>query len=357
MNLCRENLADLLPHFTVVGLSHQTAPLLLRERVAVVAAALSRPPWQVAGESLLLSTCNRTELYLGNSSQPASLLALPPFSALTPAEAAAAVYTKQGVAALHHLCRVAAGLDSMVVGETEILGQVRRAQQAAQAAGSAGPLLTLLWQEACRTAAEVHTRTALGRGHTSVSSVAVQLAAQLFPQLATASILVIGAGEVALATLKSLVEREAREIVVVNRSVERSAAMAGRFAARTAGFEALAELLPQADIVISATAAPHPVVRAAQLAAALQQRQRDLPLLLFDLAVPADIEPPAADGSGLHLYNLDSLQALADSNKARRHASIAAAGQIVQARIAALTGQNLSHISTTSGKIATCVTE
>ncbi len=324
-------------HLTVVGINFHNTPVELLEKLSIrpldVPTVLERmrsrcPPVEL----LLLSTCNRTELYAAGSEAQDS------FAQLTELllgqvgdcrrQLQPYLYHWQGQEALAHLMKVAASLDSMVVGETEILGQVKQAYEAAQAAGTIGGCLAPVMQRVLKVAKRVRAETAVARGRVSVGSVAVELVEMVFADLAAKTVLVVGTGEVSEQTLKHLVEKGVKEAMVLSRSTERGRALASRYGGVVVAFERLAEYLPRADIVVSSTGAPHFVIHAAAVGRAMLARDQR-PMFLIDLAVPRDIEPATGELENVHLCDIDDLQKLAGENLARRQAAVAQALEIV----------------------------
>ena len=326
-------------NLAVLGINFKTAPVEIRElasfRAADVPATLQRMTTAFPGaEFVLLSTCNRTELYLSGLDATTHRLALGR-SLLRNAEAATATgaeshfYLKTGQEAAEHLLTVASSLDSMVVGETEILGQVKQAFALAGEAGSYGRSLPALFHHAFRCAKRVHSETDISRGRVSISSVAVEFAEKVFSDLSAKTVMIIGAGEMAELALKSLVERGARDVLVLNRSLEHGQALAERHGGKAIPFDLLEDYLPQADIVISSTSAPHAVVHAAAVRRAMEIR-RGRPALLIDIAMPRDIEAAAGEIKDVYLYHIDDLQRVAAENMARRQEGVEKAWQIVR---------------------------
>jgi glutamyl-tRNA reductase len=301
----------------LAGTSHRYAPLELRERVALDRAAAGRLAAELAGEgreAVCLSTCNRTELYVAcEDSEAAEALAVDALVALEPA-VEPALYRLHDEAAALHLFRVAAGLDSMVPGEGEILGQVRVAFEA----GSTGPLLDRLFRQALNVGRRVRTQTAIGESPASVSAAAAALAEQVFGELAGRSILIVGAGKISEQAARNLLSRGARIAVVVNRTAERGRDLAWRLGAEALPLEALEQQLAEADVVVSSTSAPGYVVGPESVARAVKRR-RGQPLLLIDLAVPRDLDPAIHELDGAYLYDIDDLEAIvADTLSGRR---------------------------------------
>jgi glutamyl-tRNA reductase len=294
----------------VVGTSHRRAPLALRERLrldAHAARGLALALRTRGDEAVVLSTCNRTELYL---------VCAHPADAVTRAEDAlvrlggspvrSTLFRRRGEGAAEHLFEVAGGLDSLVPGESQILGQVRDAYRLARAAGTAGPLLSRLFDQAVRTGKRVRSETILGRD-VSIPSVALQLAERDLGYLTQRRVVVVGTGAMAELVLAKLLFRDLSEIVLVGRTQARTAKLAARFGARPASLDALPRELLQADLVITATSAPGVVVRATDVANALARRG-NRQLVLLDLAVPRDVDPRAAAVEGCRIHDVDDLE-------------------------------------------------
>lgn len=333
-------------NFSVLGINFHTAPVELREQASFTAAAVPAVLGRVCAEfpgaeAVLLSTCNRTELYLAGIDVEAGKRALIRLllKDAAPHEFAAAekhFYVKKDLNVAKHLLAVAAGLDSMVVGETEILGQVKQAYLLAEQARASGKTMAPLFQNTFRIAKRVHTETNLGRGRVSVSSIAVEFAEKVFENLGSKTVMIVGAGETAELVLKSLAERGAKNVLVLNRSMERALKLAERYGGRAIPYDLLNDYLPRADIVISSTSAPHCVIREASVRKALAVR-RGLPMLLIDIAVPRDIETAAGELDNVYLYDIDDLQRMAAENLAKRQEAVDAAWKIVQEGSAEIT--------------------
>ncbi len=329
-------------HLFCIGLNHRTADLALRERVAFseedIRAALARlgcgqngaRPAQVA-EMVILSTCNRTEIY-ATSPAPDVFSVLEAF--LTEAKGLPAerlsgrLYRYRDAEAVAHLFRVAAGLDSLVLGEPQILGQVTRAWELARGQGTVRAVLGRLFQAAVHAGKRVRTETAIGHNPASVASVAVRLAGQVLPSLREARVLVLGAGEMAEHTVQALRRRGVTRLRVMNRTLSRAQALAQRWQAEATTFEHLIAGLAWADVVIASTGAPHPLIHRRQVAEALPHRA-GRPLLILDIAVPRDVDPAVADLSGVQVYDLDALQQHLDQALAARKAAIPQAEAIL----------------------------
>lgn len=299
-----------------LGVSHKTAPVALRERLALpdgrAAGILSdltgRPEIH---EAVAISTCNRTELYLVVSDPvEAESLALAELSrqaGIRPTELLGRLYSLRGADAVRHLFSVASGLDSMIVGEAEVQGQVKRAYERALVEGATGPISNRLFRDALGAGKRVRTETALGRSRVSVSSVAVDIARDTLGDLETRRVLVIGAGENGELTAKSLAERGVNTVFVANRRYDRAIGLAQRFGGKAVRFDDLPAEIVNADMVISCTSSPHQIVGADELAVVVEQRA-GRPLLLMDIAVPRDIDPRVRELAGITLYDMDDLQ-------------------------------------------------
>lgn len=327
-----------------LGLDHTTAPISLRERVAfneeTARAALSRLGCGSLNtplhEMVILSTCNRMELYAvsGETTFDALETFLFETRRLQVEEYAPHFYRYSGEQVVRHLFRVAAGLESQVLGEPQILGQVTRALEIARAAGSGGPLLNRLFQDAIHAGKRVHTETAISRHPTSISSLAAAWIERLFQPIEEAQIVVLGAGEMADLAIKALRQRGAHRILVLNRTLERAQALASRWDAEVSTFEAMESALERADVVITSTAAPHIVLSAAMVEKALKQRP-SRPLILIDIALPRNIDPACAALPGVHFYDLDSLESHLENSLAERLSQVPLAEQILEEEIQA----------------------
>jgi glutamyl-tRNA reductase len=301
---------------TLVGLSHQVAPVELREKVALdsaAAAALARS----LGDAVCLSTCNRTELYLADVPEPEAIGAL---ERLAGAPLDGVLYRLHEEAAALHLFRVAAGLDSLVPGEGEILGQVRQAFEAVDP----GPLLDRVFRQALAVGKRVRTETAIGESPASVSSAAAALASQVFGELAGRRVLLVGAGKVGELAAANLASRGAQIAYVANRSPERARELARRFGAEPIELERVAAVLGTVDVAVSSTSAAELVLRAGDVPA-----RRRRPLFFIDIAVPRDLDPAIGTLDGCFLYDIDDLEAVVADTLAGRRAEADRAEQLV----------------------------
>jgi glutamyl-tRNA reductase len=298
----------------LVGTSHRHAPVELRELVAFAPGRAGEIAAMLAGEdgeAVALSTCNRTELYLA-CEDPAGALergagALATLAGLPAGELEGSLYTLLDEDAARHLFRVAAGLDSMIRGEGQILGQIRSAYEAAQEAQATGPALHRLFRHALRTGKRVRTETGIAENPASVSTAAVELVERVFEDIRGTKVLLLGAGKIGELAALELVARGASEIVVANRSLERASLLAERFGARATSLEALEDELALADVVVASTGSAGYLVTAEQVERALAGR-RERPVFFVDIAVPRDLDPAINDLAGCYLYDIDDLQ-------------------------------------------------
>jgi glutamyl-tRNA reductase len=324
----------------VVGVSHQTAPVEVRERFAyleqdVPAALEALRRATGVEEAVLLSTCNRTELYLYPAFGPETIelaermLAEKAGPLSRPIDAY--LYRHRDLEAVRHLFRVASGLDSLVMGEAEVQGQVRDAYHIASTAATpplAGPVLNRLFQTALSVGGRVRSETPIGEGAASVASVAVELAKKIFGDLNGRRVMVLGAGSTAELVVDALGREGAHDVTVVNRTYERASDLARRFSGRAIGLHELSGGLRDVDIVIASTAAPHAVLRRVTFNEAFPHG-RSRPLLIVDIAIPRDVEPSIGDEANVFLYNIDDLRKLIDDTLERRQEAVVAADRIV----------------------------
>ncbi len=337
----------------VIGLSHHSAPVTVRERFAFAEARIPATLQMlrnsgIATEAVILSTCNRVELYAVTALEPrAAFPALREFlincheyrDPLTDE-----LYTLTEPNSLEHLFKVASGLDSMVLGETEILGQLKKAYDLALQHQHSGSRLNKAFQKAFNVAKQIRTETNIQRGSVSVGSVAVELAEKIFTTLSGHQVMVIGAGDTSEKTARALLSRGAHSIIVSNRSHERAEELAKQLDGRAVLFDEWAKEFPQIDIVISSTSAPHYVLDRARLAPLMKLR-KNRPLLLIDIAVPRDIEPEVNFLENVYLYNIDDLQAIADNYLKQRKSEIVRCEAIIREKAKALLGRYASAAS------------
>jgi len=327
-----------------VGINHKTAPVSLRERLAfgpdVLAEAfndlVSRPEVE---EAAILSTCNRTEIYCVHQAPDPGYLAdwLSGFHGLDPNLITPHLYTYTDGEAVAHILRVASGLDSMILGEPQILGQVKDAYHAAIRAGAAGKLLSRLFQHTFSVAKQVRTDTAICSSPVSVAFAAVDLARQIFSDLSTQTALLIGAGDTIELAARHLHQRGIGRMIVANRTVERAHALAGQFDAYAIALTEIAVHLPEADILISSTASPLPILGKGSVERALKARKRR-PMFMVDIAVPRDIEPEVGELSDVYLYTVDDLQEVIDGNMRSRREAADQAEEIIDLHVEVFMG-------------------
>lgn len=310
-----------------IGLNHQTAPVEVRERAAVRETereVILSHLRQHAREVMLLATCNRTEVYLaGIEGDP-----LAAFEGAWGHSLRDHLYLYEGAQAAHHLYRVAAGLNSLVLGETQIQGQVKRAWQDAQSRGDTGALLNKAAQGALNAGKRVRSETGLSDKVVSVSSVAVELAEQVLGDLQGRTALILGAGETAELTMIHLKAAGIGNVLVINRTEARAKQLAEKLGGRACPGELLMQVLPQADVVIASSAAPHYLLGKAAVEGAINARGK--PMMFIDISVPRILNPDIAELEDAHLYNLDDLQSVVSRNLAARRAALPQAEGIVE---------------------------
>lgn len=327
------------PPIVCLGVNHRTAPVEVRERLACSLEQLL-PVGAPFGEVLLLSTCNRLELYACSPAGPDGLEEaltglLCRATGVGEDELAGHLYTQRGWDAAAHLLRVSTGLDSLVLGEPQILGQVTDAFMQATEAGSLGHCLTQLFRAAIRAGKRARSETAISANPASISSVALALAQQHAGDLRRRRVLVIGAGEMGRLTLKALGHRGAGCVEVVNRTFARAESAAATFGGCAFPLDRLAERLAEADVVIAATGAPQPILTRQAVAEAVALRP-DRPLLLVDLAVPRDIDPAVGDLPGVSLYDVDDLRGSLDEALSTREGEVPRVEAIIAEEVAGL---------------------
>ncbi len=306
----------------VVGLNHKSAPVDIREKLAFnnnsVSNALSLFSQKYASsEAVILSTCNRVEMYASSASDAVKLedilSFLAEFHKIEKSEFSQYMYHYKDDRAVMHLFHVSSSIDSMVIGESQILSQVKEAYTLASMEQSTGKILNQLFQQALNISKTIHTNTSIGQGKVSISSVAVEFAEKIFQDFAGKMVLVVGAGEMCELLLKHLYEEGARTIIVANRTFERAQAIADMFQGQAIKYELLGEYLSKADIIITSTSAPHYVIHSDQVKDAIKHR-RGNPIFLIDIAVPRDIEPSVGNIDNVYLYNIDDLQSVVNQN-------------------------------------------
>jgi glutamyl-tRNA reductase len=325
----------------VAGLSFKTAPVDVREKLAVHPSQLRCHGCRLRiggdlAEVVLLSTCNRVEVYGVTPKVNGNVHRL--FQHLSAGEVdfAPHLYIKEGAEAVQHLFSVVSGLDSMVIGETEITGQVKQAYLAAQGAKLTGRITNRLFQTALQAAKEIRTQTGIGRGATSVGSVAVELAERIFDHdLSAKTVMIIGAGKMGEACVRHLAKKGARSVLVSNRSYDRAVSLAAEFGGRAVRFDNCLAAMSEADIVVSSTGSPNTILHRAEVASVMSAR-RNQPLFLIDIAVPRDIDADVDQLENVFLYNVDHLEAIVRENVRQREQELARCQAILHERTVAL---------------------
>jgi glutamyl-tRNA reductase len=322
----------------LIGVNHKTAPIEVRERIAISRDDLPETTRALAAvpgvaECMIVSTCNRVEILAAVETDAAGLAGfLQRHFGLDPALLAPHLYEHRDQEAVRHLFRVAASLDSMVVGEPQILGQVKEAFAVAHAAGTIGGQLEHLLQSTFAAAKKVRTETEIGSNSVSIASVAVELARKIFGSLQGRTVFLVGAGKMSELAARHLVQQGAGAILVTNRTLERARRMAESFAGQVIPFEQLYEAASQADIVISSTGAPHPIFRR-EHGQAFMHRRRNRPMFFIDIAVPRDVDPAMGKLEGIFVYDIDDLQAVAAAHMVERSREATDAEALIAAEV------------------------
>ncbi len=328
-------------HLLLVGVSHRTAPVDLRERLDFATRGVDAAVASLAGratnsEAAVVSTCNRAEIYLAAEDAERAredvLEFLREFHGVEAHEVRPHLYERQDAEAARHLFRVAAGLDSLVVGEPQILGQVKEAYSTASAQQSVGPLLNKLFHGSFLAGKRVRSETSLGEGAVSVSYAAVSLARKIFGSLEQRTVAVVGAGEMGKLTALHLKAQGISRMLITSRTMSHAAALAETMQATAVPWEQLHRALADSDIVITATGATLPILARADVAAIMKPR-RNRPLFIIDIAVPRDVDPAAGALDEVFLYNIDDLQAIVQENLTRRAAEMSRAERIVEEEV------------------------
>lgn len=323
------------------GINHHVAPVDVRERLAVgnheVADVLHRMK-SIEGltEAVVVSTCNRVEFYAASICPERALDGIRDYLE-TRTGFEAPLYHHDTPRSVRHLFRVASGLDSMVLGETEILGQVKQAYAAASGAGTTSRTLNRLFQNAFRVAKSVRTETQINRGATSVGAVSVELAGKIFGDLRHRRVMVLGAGETSERTARSLVSRGVKTVIVSNRTFDRAAALAAEIGGMAIHFDHWQNEFSEVDILVSSTAAPHHLITRERLEPMMRQRA-GRPLFIIDLAVPRDVDPAVNRLEGVYLYDIDSLQDIARRSLSVRQREIDHCERIIDAHVVDFVG-------------------
>jgi len=330
-----------MPELLALGVSHKTAPLDLRERLSLtegraVSALAELTAAPEIHEAAAISTCNRTELYLIVSdpveAESAALGVLTRQAEIRPTELLGHLYSLRAGDAARHLLQVTAGLDSMILGEAEIQGQVKRAYELAMVEGATGPVLNRLFRGALSAGGRAREETGISEKGVSIPSVAVELARRTIGDLSDRRVLVVGAGETAELVARALVARGVETVFVANRHYDRAIGLAQRFGGTAVRFDELPEQLGSADIVVSATNSPHHIVERDGLAAVMEQRP-ERPLLAIDIAVPRDIDPECREIAGVTVHDIDDVQQIVERNEGGREAEARRAERIIDTEL------------------------
>lgn len=332
-------------HLVVIGLNYRTAPLEVRERASIDASMLPGALSALTGtgvvkECLILSTCNRTEAYACTPSREddgAIVASLAGVCGLNPESIGPHLYSYAGHKAAEHLFRVASGIDSMVIGEAQVLGQVKEAFAAASSLGHTGSILNPLFQQALEVGKRARTETEISRGAFSVGSVAVQVAKSIFEGLDGRTVLIIGSGKMAGLMITHLCSCATGRILVSNRTFEKAEGLARQFSGRPIEFDDIPGVLETADIVISSTGSRKPVISKDTVSRAMRARH-EKPMFFIDIAVPRDIEPGVQDLDNVFVYNIDDLQSAVQSDASNREREIARVEEIISEEVAKFMG-------------------
>jgi glutamyl-tRNA reductase len=309
-------------HIRLIGLNHKTAPIDIREKVSFQADKLDRALLELkkssaVRENLILSTCNRTELYAVTDGESAGedLLRsfLSDFHGLRHQDLVRYLYEKRDRDAVEHLFEVVSSLDSMIVGETQIFGQVKDAYFKARSLNTLGRTLDFVFEEAIRVGKKVRTQTQIGKGAVSTSTAAIELARKIFETLEGRTVMIIGAGKIGEMTVKNLYSRGVSTVLVANRTLQKARELAEAFGGKALPFDGILDCMSNADIIISSTSAPHFVVTKDQAAGVMQKRGNE-PLFFIDLGLPRNIDPQVNTIDNVYLYNIDDLASVRDAN-------------------------------------------
>ena len=318
-----------------MGLNHETAPVQVREHFAVSAETQGEKARDIValstiGESVVISTCNRTEVYAAAEHADVGLEYLREYMAEGhDPEEMEYLYTKSGQDVARHLFRLVAGLDSMVLGETEIFGQVKQAYKQALESGATKGVLNKLFQKSFSVGKKLRTHTRIQMGQTSVGNVAVDLAEKIFGKLKGSEVMVIGAGETSRLVAKSMMSRGASHLTVTNRTLERAQELAAELNGEAVSFDQWEDALSRVDVIVSSTGATEPVLKASQIEA-VRRKRKYRPLFLVDIAVPRDVEPEVGEIDEVYLYDIDKLQVLADEARESREQQVRLCEQMIE---------------------------
>ena len=324
-------------HLVAFGLNHHTAPLSVREKLAFPAEVLPKALESLvqsaaAREAAIVSTCNRTEIYCNSSDPDAALNWLSRFHSLPLAELKPYLYQLDAASAARHAFRVASGLDSMVLGETQILGQIKDAVRTAERVGTLGPLLNGLFQKTFAVAKDVRSSTAVGASSVSMSAAAVKLAEQIFPTVGELNVLFIGAGEMIELVATHFAARQPQKLTVANRTLERGQRLAAEFGGNAITLSELPDQLQHYDVVVSSTASQLPIIGKGMVERAIKAR-RHRPMFMLDLAVPRDIEAEVGRMDDVYLYTVDDIASIVEVGQQARNQAAEEAEAIINHRV------------------------
>ena len=329
----------------VIGLSHKSAPIELRERLAFSPKKLTEAlsmlkEYEAIDEGVIVSTCNRVELYIAGKDRDIAFRSvvefLCTFHQLQEGELISHIYALEDKDALRHLFRVGSSLESMVVGETQILGQIKDAYFKAKETGLSGKILAKVFEEAMRVGKKARSETKIGKGVVSISSAAIVLAKQIFGSLHDKKVLIIGAGKIAELAAANLYEKGVKTVLVANRTFMKAKELAALFAGEAITFEQIFEYLHDADILISSTSAPHHIIKYGRIKEIMLTRGQRA-LFLIDLGLPRNISPEVSGIENVHLYNIDDLTSVCDVNLKERLAEVHKVERIIQRRLELVT--------------------
>ena len=333
--------------FNILGINHKTAPVALREKVAfteerLLAALRALRHETGVTEVVILSTCNRTEVYWAGSASGAALSHWLERHHGYDLDLASSLYVHQERQAVEHAFSVASGLDSMVLGEAQILGQLKDAYRVAQEAGSTGPALNKLFQAAFSAAKRVRSETRIGENAVSIASATVSLARRVYSDLSAHTALMVGAGDMNALTARHFMSAGVKRMVIANRTLRKAQTLASELKAHAVGLEDLDQELAEADIVVTCTASAVPLITKSAAESAIRARRRR-PIFMVDLAVPRDIDPAVADLEDVYLFSIDDLQQLIDENRQQRAVAAGGARLVIDEEVARFLADSRAH--------------
>ena len=328
-----------------LGLNHESAPVEVREKFSIPMEQLGEKSHELTelsavDEAVVVSTCNRTEVYVATHGE--NLLQIEQELKENLGFDASYFYEFKAKEAIRHLCRVVSGLDSMVLGETEIFGQEKKAYQYAHEAAATGGILNKLFQRSFGIGKRVRTETTIQSGQTSVGSVALDLAEKIFDDLKNSTVMVIGAGEMSRITVQSMILRGVKKVIVTNRSFDKAEALADEVGGEAVRFDEWAKVLPEVDVIISSTGATEPVLVASDIES-VRKKRKYRPLFLIDIAMPRDIDNAVGEIEEVYLYDLDTLQKQVEAGQAKRQQQVSECEEIIGAELEKMTNQQRNY--------------